>query len=153
VKRWPWLYWLPAVGLTLLVAWASSARFSAGASAGWLSTVWAWLQLFWPTLRLETLNHLVRKTGHVCTYGTLFLCWQLAFSHSTCRRPRLTGWLLTLVIAGWDEANQSWLPERTGTPRDVLWDTAGMLLFLALQRWCAVFVKKKSIPLKSTGEA
>ena len=141
-----WFYWLPAVSLTFAIAWASSARFSAGVSAGWLTYVFEGLHTVWPSLTLETLNHVVRKTGHVSAYGALALCWQLALRHSSSRHPQLAGIALALLIACWDEANQSWVPERTGTPRDVLWDLSGMLVFLVLQRFCLTFFKKKTIP-------
>jgi VanZ family protein len=88
----------------------------------------------------------IRKGGHVFGYGLLsillFRAWR-----ETLPSLRNARWTLrwatiavlgTALVASFDEWHQSYLPSRTGTPRDVLLDTcagigAQILMFLAVK--------------------
>jgi VanZ family protein len=79
----------------------------------------------------EHLHFYIRKGGHVFGYGLLSILLFRAWRETL---PVLNGarWTLrwatlavlgTAVIASLDEWHQSFIPSRTGTPRDVLLDT------------------------------
>jgi VanZ family protein len=81
--------------------------------------------------RFEPWHVLIRKGGHVFGYGLLsillFRAWRETLP--ALGNPRWTfRWaniavLGTAFVASLDEWHQSYLPTRTGTPRDVLLDT------------------------------
>ena len=85
----------------------------------------------------------IRKGGHVFGYGLLSILLFRAWRETLPSMEDLN-WTLrwatiavlgTAVVASLDEWHQSYLPSRTGTPRDVLLDTcaalaAQILLFL-----------------------
>lgn len=92
--------------------------------------------------RWETVHFYIRKSGHFFGYGLMGIAWLRAWAIS---RPRMSVGLCTLAalastafVASCDEWHQSELPNRTGTPHDVLIDTCGaltlILLFFALRR-------------------
>jgi VanZ family protein len=82
----------------------------------------------------ETVHFYIRKSGHFFGYGLMGLAWLRGWAIS---RPRLTmlscalaAVASTAFIASCDELHQSTLPNRTGTPHDVLIDTAGALVLI-----------------------
>ena len=79
----------------------------------------------------EHLHFYIRKGGHVFGYGMLSILLFRAWRETL---PIVTGakWTLrwaslavlgTAIVASLDEWHQSFIPSRTGTPRDVLLDT------------------------------
>jgi len=93
--------------------------------------------------RFEPWHFLIRKGGHVFGYGLLsillFRAWRETLP--ALGNPKWTfRWaniavLGTALVASLDEWHQSYIPSRTGTPRDVLLDTcagigAQILVFL-----------------------
>ena len=97
--------------------------------------------------RWQVIHHYIRKSGHFLGYGGLGLIWLRAWRMSLPRLQFLPGAGLALastaLVAGWDEWHQTFLPNRTGTPWDVLLDCCGALfmqwiayLYLAVaQAW------------------
>lgn len=92
--------------------------------------------------RWEMIHFYIRKSGHFFGYGLMGLTWLRAWAIS---RPRMSVGLCTVAalastafIASCDEWHQSELPNRTGTPHDVLIDTTGalvlILIFFAFRR-------------------
>ena len=85
----------------------------------------------------EHLHFYIRKGGHVFGYGMLSILLFRAWRETL---PAIDGvkWTLrwaslavlgTAVVASLDEWHQSFIPSRTGTPRDVLLDTcAGIVV-------------------------
>jgi VanZ family protein len=84
----------------------------------------------------EFFHHALRKTGHFVGYGTVGFTFLRAWLHTLGRRGpmALLAWRLestilaimsTAIVASGDEFHQTFLPSRTGTPVDVLLDTAG----------------------------
>jgi VanZ family protein len=95
-----------------------------------------WLGFHLTALGLDTLNHVLRKTGHFIGYATLSLLFWRAW-YRTLRdrtgesrlglRLRCTGLALlgTLITASLDEWHQSFIPSRNATPVDVALDMTG----------------------------
>ena len=99
---------------------------------------WAWEHLFGRVSNAEwsTIHHLLRKTGHFLGYGTMGLLWLRAWWMTLPRANYLLDAMLALlgtaVVASSDEFHQSFLPNRTGVPSDVLLDCGGALVLLLL---------------------
>jgi VanZ family protein len=77
----------------------------------------------------EILHHLIRKTGHFVGYGALGLAWLRAWRMTLPGAHFLSqaglALLGTALVASCDEYHQTYLPNRTGTPWDVLLDCCG----------------------------
>lgn len=94
--------------------------------------------------RFEPWHFLIRKSGHVFGYGLLsillFRAWRETLP--ALGNPRWAfRWaniavLGTAFVASLDEWHQSYIPSRTGTPRDVLLDTcAGIGAQILILLW------------------
>ena len=83
------------------------------------------------TAQWEIIHHYLRKSGHFIGYGLIGLAWLRAWWMSLPRSRFVPDALLALVgtalIASADEFHQSFLPNRTSTPWDVLIDCSGAL--------------------------
>ena len=105
----------------------------------------------------EFFHHALRKTGHFVGYGTVGFTFLRAWLHTLARSgsppASLVGWrrgptallswrveasilaiFSTAIVATCDEFHQTFLPGRTGSPVDVLLDTAGACT-LCLMVW------------------
>jgi VanZ family protein len=123
--------WLPPVAWTGVVLAMSTASFGAETTGGVLHTVLAWLLPGLAPSAVDALHALVRKAAHVTEYAVLAALWFRAFARGGVARAPGAAWLaliVSLLIAGVDEWHQSLLPERTGSMRDVLLDSAGVML-------------------------
>jgi VanZ family protein len=77
---------------------------------------------------LGTLDLIGRKIVHAATYGVLWWLWQRALG---VRSP-MPAALITIAYAISDEFHQSFVEGRHGTPVDVLIDSAGVVIAIAL---------------------
>jgi VanZ family protein len=103
----------------------------------------------------EHLHFYIRKGGHVFGYGMLsillFRAWRETLADVNRARWTLRWATLavlgTVLVASLDEWHQSFIPSRTGTPRDVLLDTcAGIAAqFLLL----LIYARSRKIPPSS----
>jgi VanZ family protein len=88
------------------------------------------------------IHHLIRKSGHFIGYGLIGLAWLRAWWMSLPRSRFVPDALLALVgtalIATADEFHQSFLPNRTSSPWDVLIDCSGAI---ALQLMVYLFMR------------
>jgi VanZ family protein len=75
---------------------------------------------------------LIRKSGHFLGYGTMGLLWLRAWwmtmPHSYFLTDAMLALLGTAMVASADEFHQTFLPNRTGTPWDVLLDCCGAMV-------------------------
>ena len=80
----------------------------------------------------EVVHHDLRKSGHFFFYGFMGLAWLRAWWLTLPRSYFLSDALLALLgtalVASCDEWHQSYLPNRTGTPWDVLLDCTGAIV-------------------------
>jgi VanZ family protein len=81
--------------------------------------------------RWEILHHFIRKSGHFLGYGAMGLLWLRAWWMTLPRSRFLHDAFLALLgtalVASFDEWHQSFLPNRTGSPWDVLLDCCGAI--------------------------
>jgi VanZ family protein len=84
-----------------------------------------------PEARWALLHHLLRKSGHFIGYGLIGLAWLRAWwmtlPHSRFIHDAFLALLGTALVASSDEFHQTFLPNRTGSPWDVLLDCCGAI--------------------------
>lgn len=83
---------------------------------------------------LNLLHTLVRKAAHMSEYAVLALLYLHALRQNGVRRPWRTALLLCALYAASDEIHQAFVPDRGPSPIDVLIDTSGACIGLALAR-------------------
>ena len=123
--------WLPvAVGIAVIVV-ESTEFMGAYHTSKPLRIVYE--ALFGPVsnARWDVVHHYIRKSGHFVGYGLIGLAWLrawwLTLPHSRFIPDAGLALLGTAVIASLDEYHQSFLPNRTSSPWDVLLDCCGAL--------------------------
>jgi VanZ family protein len=81
--------------------------------------------------RWEVIHLCIRKSGHFIGYGLIGLAWLRAWwmtlPRSSFMPDAALALLGTALVASCDEWHQSYLPNRTGTPWDVLLDCCGAI--------------------------
>jgi len=126
----------------------STAAFGADQTNGPFR--WVWEHLFGRVSNAcwALLHHDIRKTGHFLGYGTMGLLWLRAWWMSLPRAAFLLDAALALLgtaaVASLDEYHQSFLPNRTGIPSDVLLDCSGAVVLLLLYFLLRAFRSRKS---------
>jgi VanZ family protein len=98
--------------------------------------------------RWEVIHHLIRKGGHFGGYGLIGLAWLRAWwktlPHSRFFQDAILALLGTALMASCDEWHQSYIPNRTGTPWDVLLDCTGAVaLQLLVYSYLRIFQPKR----------
>jgi len=130
--------WWPAIVWIGLIAFESTDFFSSEHTG---SALFILLRHLFGNINLYkflVFHHYLRKTGHVVGYGMLSLLllrgWRATFAHvrALLLRAALLSWLGTAIVAALDEWHQSYIPSRTGTPRDVALDTVAGVAFLVV---------------------
>lgn len=124
--------WLPVAIGVAVIAIESTEFMGADHTSGPFRLVFQFL--FGPVsdARWEVLHHLIRKSGHFFGYGFIGLAWLRAWwmtlPHSRFSQDAFLALLGTAMVASADEFHQTYLPNRTGSPWDVLLDCCGALV-------------------------
>ena len=144
--------WIAAILWLIVIAIESSAYLSAHNTSRILYPVLHFLfGMNWE--RFEYWHFYIRKSGHVFGYGLLsillFRAWRETLpamsDEKWTSRWAIIAVLGTALVASLDEWHQSFIPSRTGTPRDVLLDTcAGIAAQILLYFWLRSFAKRPS---------
>ncbi|HXR37476.1 MAG TPA: VanZ family protein [Terracidiphilus sp.] len=129
---WYWIYvWLPVVIGIAIIVLESTEAFGSDHTSGPLRHIYE--ALFGPVsnARWETIHHYIRKSGHFLGYGFIGLAWLrawwLTLPHFSFLYDAILALLGTALVASWDEWHQSFIPNRSGSPRDVLLDCTGAI--------------------------
>jgi len=111
---------------------------------------WFWEAIFGPVgdARWQIIHVLFRKLGHFLGYGALGLAWLRAWwmtlPHSHFFKDAVLALLGTALVASADEFHQGFLPNRMGSPLDVLLDCSGAIaLQFTLYLFLRIFRPKK----------
>jgi VanZ family protein len=127
---------LPVAIAVCVIVIESTAEFGADHTNQPLRWIWEHIFGHVSNARWAILHHHLRKTGHFLGYGTMGLLWLRAWWMTL---PRVGfGWdavlalMGTAMVASLDEFHQSFLPNRTGIPSDVLLDCSGAIVLLLL---------------------
>jgi VanZ family protein len=130
--------WLPvAVGIAVIVT-ESTPYFGSDRTSGPFR--WLFQAIFGPVsdASWQVIHHLIRKSGHFLGYGLIGLAWLRAWRMTLTSARFLTHAALALLgtatLATWDEWHQSFLPNRTSSPWDVLLDCCGAFVLLSIAR-------------------
>ena len=152
-------YWLPVVLMVLVIMLESTEMLASNHTSRFIYPLLNWLTRIFTGHPIdhrsfEQVHAVLRKLGHLTGYGILWAVWFRAI-RATAReeKPRDSfdwNWFwtsiwarnafwLTVLIASADEFHQSFLPSRTGHFSDVLIDSTGALIALAIaymvSRW------------------
>jgi len=128
----PWLSaWLPVAAGIAVILIESTAFMGADHTNRPLRWLWEALFGFVSNARWDLIHMMLRKSGHFFGYGAIGLLWLRAWwmtlPHSHFLGDAFLALLGTALVASLDELHQACLPNRTGTPRDVLIDCCGAL--------------------------
>ena len=140
---WYWVYiWLPVVlGIGVIVI-ESTEAFGSDHTSGPLRRIFEALFGHVSAARWEIIHHYVRKSGHFLGYGFIGLAWLRAWWFTLPRsrfiHDAFLALLGTAIVASCDEWHQTFLPNRTGSPWDVLLDCTGAI---ALQLIVYIFMR------------
>ena len=141
IKFWIGAWWPVAVGIAI-VAMESTEALGSNHTSGPLRWLFQWIFGLVSDDRWEIIHHYVRKSGHFVGYGVLGLAWLRAWwmtlPHSRFLKDAVLALLGTALIASADEYHQSFLPNRTASPWDVLLDCCGAI---TLQLLVYVFMR------------
>lgn len=130
-------YWLPVVLWASLILAASSNLFAARETGVTLaSIIRAILGRDLSPELFAAMHFTIRKAAHLIEYAILGALALRAFRQQTpwTWRHAAAAVALAACVAIADEAHQSTLPSRTGTPADVAIDLAGAALAVGLTR-------------------
>jgi VanZ family protein len=138
-----WGYiWFPVVLGIAVIVLESTEWFGADHTSHPLRVLFEFL--FGPVSidKWEIIHHYMRKSGHFLGYGFIGLAWLRAWwftlTHSRFLTDATLAVLGTALVASCDEWHQTYLPNRTGTPWDVLLDCTGAI---ALQLLVYIFMR------------
>lgn len=130
-RFWISAWWPVALGIAI-IAVESTAMMGSDHTSGPLRAVYQAIFGHVSDARWEVIHHYIRKSGHFFGYGFIGLAWLRAWwmslPHSKFLQDAALGLLGTAVIASCDEWHQSFLPNRTSSPWDVLLDCTGALV-------------------------
>ncbi len=141
--------WLPVVICVSVIAIESTKYFGAERTSGPLRRLYE--SIFGPVAnaRWDMLHHYIRKSGHFLGYGTVGLAWLRAWwmtlPRSSFVLDAFLAILSTALVASADEFHQSFLPNRTGVPSDVLLDCCGAITLQLLVYLMIRFFKPKRL--------
>jgi VanZ family protein len=141
-----WLFWvrtwLPVVLGILMIVVESTEWMGSDYTSTPLRTFFQAIFGHVTDAQWETVHHIIRKSGHFFGYGLIGLAWLRAWwmtlPHSRFLPDATLALLGTALIASADEYHQSFLPNRTASPWDVLIDCSGAI---ALQLMVYLFMR------------
>jgi len=142
-------YWLP-VFIWLGVIFAGSTDiFSAEQTSRYLVLFLRWLD---PQISISTIaviHFVLRKLGHLTEYAVLAaLLWRALRSGTNLRArmpPLFAGvWVVCAIFAATDEFHQSFIASRSASLLDLMIDTSGAVVGLAICVLFAAWANRKS---------
>ena len=123
--------WLPVLLGILLIVLESTEWFGSDHTDSPLRSLYQAIFGHVTNRQWEFIHHCIRKAGHFVGYGLIGLAWLRAWwmslPHSRFLTDACLALLGTALVAGADEFHQSFLPNRTSTPWDVLIDCSGAI--------------------------
>ena len=134
----PWLRWLPVMVWAAFISWFSTGAFSAHSTNHYIDPI---LRLLFGELtgaQFRFAHAVVRKSAH--THRVRDARDPALPGDDRCRRARhgVGGGPRRAAVRAYacvDEFHQTFVPDRTGSPIDVLVDTSGASVATALIAW------------------
>jgi VanZ family protein len=136
-------YWLPFLIWLVLIFSASADPQSTQHTSRFLEPFLRWLNPNISADAIDAVRWCVRKTAHLTEFGLMaWLAWR-ALRKPKRRDPRPWSWKtaaaalgIVVLYAATDEIHQCFVPNRTGSVKDVCIDTAGGTLGLSVVWAC-----------------
>ncbi len=123
--------WWPVVAGIVVIILESTEMMGADHTSRPLRAIYQFIFGHVPGARWERIHHYIRKSGHFIGYGLIGLAWLRAWWMTLPDSRFLQDTLLALagtaLVATADEYHQSFLPNRSSSPWDVLLDCCGAL--------------------------
>jgi VanZ family protein len=149
-------YWLP-VGLWMaLIFFLSTDAGSTANTSRIIKPLLRWLMPHLSSASIYRIHAFIRMAGHLTEYAVLgWLLWRalrqtkLRQTGSPTWKAALAALLLTAAYAVTDEFHQSFITTRTPSVRDVMIDTSGALLSVAIAwTWTTCQRKPSVLPVE-----
>lgn len=140
-------YWMPAFAWMFVIFAASSDAMSAQHTSSLLAPFLRWLTPDITPATLAAVQFGIRKAAHVTEYAILAMLLVRAFRKGNAKGSWSYCAMALAAAAGYaalDEFHQTFVVSRTGSPRDVLIDTCGAALGLAI---CWVLAQRRKTPV------
>ncbi|HKF48114.1 MAG TPA: VanZ family protein [Terracidiphilus sp.] len=146
-RYWIRVWWPVALMIAVIIV-ESQEFMGADHTSGPLRMIWQAIFGQVGDARWEDIHNYIRKSGHFLGYGMMGLAWLRAWwmtlPHSKFLTDVALAMLGTGAIASLDEYHQSFLPNRTSSPWDVLLDCTGaIVLQLVLYITLRIFRPKR----------
>ena len=130
-------YWLPVLVWLGVLFLGSSDLMSAEQTSRFLGPFLRWLEPEITAEAIAQIHLLVRKGAHLMEYAVLaILLWRAIYRGTTLKMKMsilcASVWIAAALLAGADEFHQSFIASRTSSAGDVLIDTIGVTIGLAL---------------------
>jgi len=128
--------WIPVAVGAVVICLESTEWMGADHTSGPFR--WLIQMIFGPisNARWDIVHSLIRKSGHFVGYGGVVLTWLRAWRMTLPRYGFMENAALALLgtalMASADEYHQSFLPNRTGSPSDVLLDCFCAIVLLVM---------------------
>jgi len=127
-----WIHaWWPVAVAIAVICIESTEMMGADQTSGPLRAIYQFIFGHVPGRRWEMIHHTIRKSGHFIGYGLMGLAWLRAWwmtlPQSLFVQDTLLALAGTALVATLDEYHQSFLPNRTSSPWDVVLDCCGAL--------------------------
>lgn len=141
-------YWLPALLWMIFIFIGSTDLMSAEHTSRFLVPFLRWLAPDISTATVATIQLFFRKCAHLTEYAILAALFYRALSQGRNNfwRAAIFTFVVAAIYASLDEFHQSFVPSRTGAAWDVMIDTCGAVVGLAI---CVAFRRKKRRTLTS----
>jgi VanZ family protein len=135
-------YWAPVIGWMLLIFVASGDLLSAEHTSRFLIPFLRWIAPGISPRTIVSIQFLMRKGAHLTEYAILAaLLWRgIHQRQAGSWRAAAITLVAAAIYAFLDEFHQSFIPSRTGAPRDVVIDCCGAAIGLA---FCMALRRKK----------
>jgi len=131
--------WIPAALWMVLIFVGSTDLLAARHTSGWITAVLRWFDPHASARTLARAHFLIRKAGHFTEYAVLaHLIWRASrpptrpMARSLGWRPALLVWIIAVLYAVSDEFHQTFVATRQGSAFDVLIDSIGAGVGLAI---------------------
>jgi len=140
-------YWLPVLIWVCLIFVGSTDVLSAEQTSRFLVPLLRWLDPQISVATIATIHFAVRKLGHLIEYAILAMLFWRALRRGTNLQMKISTlsasvWVVCAIFAATDEFHQSFVPSRTAASGDVMIDSIGAFVGLAI---CLMIAARKQL--------
>ncbi len=140
-------YWLPALIWLGFIFVGSTDVLSAEQTSRFLVPLLRWLDPQISVATIATIHFAVRKLGHLIEYAILAMLFWRAVRRGTNLQMKISilsasVWVVCAIFAATDEFHQSFVPSRTAASGDVMIDSIGAFVGLAI---CLMIAARKQL--------